>query len=190
MNQKNANIGWGRIALILIVLHFSLIFVYALPESLSNSTLKAWSKPYVEPIFTQTWGMFSPCPTLNGHVELRYKFEDGLQTKWASPTETAEKFHSIFPGLHYAEIVLAESNLVYWLSLDLNYLNIEIGDSFPIDKMEEFYTGYSYFIIRDYVFGNAAYLFNKKPIEGEIRFAIRDVVSAEEGTLTLPIYTF
>lgn len=177
-------------ALFFIVLHFFLIFVYALPDSLSSPVLKNLAKPYVEPVFTQQWGMFAPCPIVDAHVEVRYWFENGDSISWMSPTEDARFLHSWLKGTHHGELVLAESNLMYWLSLDLDYLDYEAGADFPGDQLENFYKGYSYFKIKDYLFGNAVYLFDQVPEEGEMRCYLKNVVTGKSDLITLPKYTF
>ncbi len=190
MELSKSKIGWGRVALFFIVLHFCLIFVYALPDSFSYQPLKTYVKPYVEPVFTQQWSMFAPCPVIDAHVEVRYWFENGDSIGWISPTENARLMHSWLKGSHHGELVLAESNLMYWLSLDLDYLNYKVNSDFPGDQLENFYKGYSYFKIKDYLFGNAMYLFEKAPKSGQLRCYLKDVVTGTEDRITLPKYVY
>ena len=65
-------------------------------------------------------------------------------------------------------------------------LNVTIGDDFPTDRMTEFYDGYSYYKIQNFIRGNGWYLYNSKVESALIRFYLEDVVSGEEGMITLP----
>lgn len=188
--SSKGKIVWGKLALLFIVIHFTFIFVYALPDSFSSTRIKSITTAYIEPIFTQKWAMFAPCPIIDGHVEVRYVFSSGDSTPWISPTEKARLVHNWTKGLHYGELVLAESNLVYWFSLDLDYLEVTEGDSIPAEKMNAFYQGYSYYKIKDYLFGNAKYLYEEAPRLAEIRFQLKDVTTNKERSIYLPIYTF
>lgn len=189
MNLKG-KIVWGKLAALFIVIHFTFIIIYALPDSFSNPQFQSYTTAYVEPVFTQKWAMFAPCPTLNGYTEVRYVFEEGDTSGWIRPTDEAKRMHDWTKGLHYGELVLAESNLIYWLSLDLEYLDMREECSVPEEKMNDFFQGYSYFKIKDYIFGNANYLFDKAPKSAEIRFYLEDVVTLQGHVVTLPIYRF
>lgn len=188
--QLKSKILWGKLALFFVIIHFTFIILYALPDSFANARLKTYSTAYVEPIFTQKWSMFAPCPVIDGYTEVRYVFNSDDTTGWLRPTEHAKSVHSWTKGLHYGELVLAESNLIYWLSLDIDYLNLGVEGQVAEEKLSAFYQGYSYFKIKDYLFGNANYLFHKRPMNAEIRFYLKDVVTGEEHLLLLPSYTY
>ena len=185
MKETTNKIWIGWLAFLFIVVHFSFIIIYAFPATISHPKLKAFATPYVEPIFAQTWGMFAPCPTVNSTIEIKFYFEND-STEWDNPVTDAANRHSYLRGSHHGEIVLAASNLYYWLSLDLNMLNVAIGDDFPTDRMAEFYDGYSYYKIQNFIRGNGWYLYDSKVESALIRFYLEDVVSGEEGMITLP----
>lgn len=189
LDQKRLKIRLGWAAFVFVVFHFTMIVLYAMPESLAPSSFNRVSKPYVEPIFTQRWSMFAPCPVIDGKVEVKYYFQNG-STDWISPTEDARKWHGRLRGTHHGELVLAESNLMYWLGLDLEHLGIQIGDDFPMDKIEVFYKGYSYYKIKDYLNGNAIYLYDQKPVQALMRCHLIDVKEGLEGTLELPVFSY
>lgn len=172
------------------VLHFVLIVIYAWPQSLSNPTLRRYAAAYVEPIFSQRWSMFAPCPAIDSKVYLKYKFVNGDSTDWFRPTQEMASSHAKFPALHYGELILAEGNLDYWLSVDLNEMGLNINDSFPMEKLDRYKKGYSYFKIRNYINGWANYLYSEPIAEGQIKFERTDVTSGEVGTFTLPTYIF
>ncbi len=160
-----------------------------MPDSVVNSDLKKIATPYVEPIFTQKWSMFAPCPTINAHVQMKFYFQDD-STEWISPTSDAQKVHGWIKASHHAGLVLGESNLAYWLSLDLDQLGIGIGDSFPEDRIEDYQKGYSYFKVKNYLSGNANYFFDKDVVSAKIRFELEDVVSTKKGMLELPVFVY
>mgnify|MGYP000201869384 CR=1 FL=1 len=180
-------IGW--LALLFIVVHFGLIISYALPAKFSSTKLRSVAIPYVEPVFTQRWSMFAPCPIIDATVEVKFYFEND-STSWISPTENARKKHSWYRGTYHGELVLAESNLMYWLGLDLDAMGVKTGDSFPIERTSEFHKGYSYFKIKDYISGNARYLYGVNPTKGLIRCYIENVVTKETGVIVLPPFYY
>jgi hypothetical protein len=185
LKGTNNKIWVGWLAFLFIVVHFTFIVIYAFPATISNPKLKAFARPYVEPIFTQTWGMFAPCPTVNSTIEIKFYFEDD-STGWVNPVADAANKHSYLRGSHHGEIVLAASNLYYWLSLDLAALDVSIGDDFPTDRMAEFYDGFSYYKIRNFIRGNGWYLYDSEVESAIIRCYLEDVVSGEEGVIELP----
>lgn len=190
MTELKQKIWIGWLAFLFIVIHFVFILAYALPPEFSNSSLKSFATPYVEPVFTQHWSMFAPCPITNASVEIKFYFDGNDSTDWVSPTEDARNIHGWLKGTHHGELVLAESNLMYWLGLDLDRMGIEIGDPFPLYRTSEFQQGYSYFKIKDYIEGNALYLYDKEVVHAKIRCDLEDVVTGERGVLELPEFYF
>ena len=180
-------IGWA--AFLFVIIHFSFIVIYAMPTKISNPQLKAVSTPYVEPVFTQTWGMFAPCPVVNPTIQIKFYFEND-STGWVNPIEDAVNKHSYLRGSHHGELVLSASNLYYWLSVDMDMLGIEIGDDFPKNRMSEYYDGYSYYKIQNFIKGNGLYLYNKEVKSAIIRFYLEDVVTENEGMIELPKFYF
>ena len=175
--------GW--LAFLFVIVHFSLICVYALPSAFSNPKLKAIATPYVTPIFTQTWGMFAPCPTVNSTIEIKFFFEND-STGWVNPIAEAERQHAFYRATYHGELVLSAANLYYWFSLDMDEMGMTIGDEFPAGRMDEFYGGNSYFKIRNFIRGNGWYLYNSEVVSALIQFKLEDVITGEKGILTLP----
>ena len=134
--------------------------------------------------------MFAPCPTVNSHVKINFIFKDGNSTGWVDPLSHAKSVHKYFPALHYGELVLSESNLDYWLGLDLDRMGLEIGDAFPLDRVEEFRKGFSYYKIKNFILGWGQYLYDEPFFAAEIKFFRRDVVTGETGEFLLPKYVF
>lgn len=189
MYKENQKIGMGWLAFGFVLVHFSFIVIYALPARISNPQLKSFATPYVEPIFTQTWGMFAPCPVVNSALEIKFYFEND-STDWVNPLADASEKHSYLRGSYHGELVLAASNLYYWLSIDLASLDISIGDHFPEERMSEFYSGFSYYKIRNYISGNAWYLYDCEVDSALIRFYLEDVVTGNDGVIELPKFNF
>lgn len=189
MSKQNNKIWIGWLAFLFIIVHFCLIVFYALPEQISNAKLKSFSTPYVEPVFTQTWGMFAPCPVVNSVVDIQFFF-GADSTDWVNPVDNAAAMHGYLKGSHHGELVLSASNLYYWLSVDLDQMDVEIGDEFPTDRMNEFYEGYSYFKIHNFIRGNGLYLYDSQVDSANVRFHLEDVVTKEKGTVVLPKFYF
>lgn len=189
MKTSKYKIWGGWLAFTFVLLHFGFIIVYALPDQFSNPKLKTFTTPYVEPVFSQTWGMFAPCPTINSSVELKYYFKDD-STDWIDPNAGARAGHAMWRGSHHGELMLAESNLMYWIELDLKGVGVEIGGDFSVGQTQEYYKGYSYFQVENYLLGNAYYLLGKKPTSARIRVYMEDVISGKSGVTELPKFTF
>jgi hypothetical protein len=164
--------------------------VYAWPESLKPNRVHMVAAAYVEPVFTQRWSMFAPCPTINSHVKINFIFKDGDSTGWVDPLSHAKRIHNYLPALHYGELVLSASNLDYWLGLDVNRMGLEISDPFPSGKIDEFHKGYSYYKIRNFILGWGHYLYREPLTAAEIKFIREDVVTGERGEFVLPKYDF
>lgn len=173
-----------------VVIHFAIIIAYAWPESMSYQPLHRYAASYVEPIFTQRWSMFAPCPTMNTVVEVNYKFSNTDSSGWIRPSENAVNRHDKLPLLHYGELVIAEANLDYWLGLDLRDMGLKVPDPFPMSKADQFLRGYSYYKIKNYVDGWGRRLYDEPFIAAEVRFYRKDVVTGDQGLITLPIYYF
>jgi hypothetical protein len=189
LSKVNNKIWIGWLAFFFIIAHFSFIFIYALPAQVSSSQLKSVTTPYVEPLFTQTWGMFAPCPTVNSSIMIEFYLENGI-TVIGDPIAEAAKAHSYLRGSHHGELVLSASNLYYWLSIDLDQMGVEIGDEFPAEKTGDFYEGYSYFKIKNFIRGNGLYLYDSVVDSAIIRFQLKDVVTGEQGVIQLPKFYF
>jgi hypothetical protein len=180
-------IGW--LAFLFIIVHFSFIIIYALPAKMVNPKLQAIATPYVEPIFTQTWGMFAPCPTVNSSIAITFYLRGGGFILGDPIANAAEK-HSYLRCSHHGELVLSGANLYYWLSVDLDMMGVAFGDDFPENRMDEFYKGRSYYKIKNFIRGNALSLYGAELDSAIIRFTLEDVVVGEETVMVLPKYYF
>lgn len=183
---RNKNI-WGVAAFGFVCVHFGLIFNYAMPPNYDSDTLERISKPYVEPIFTQRWSMFAPCPTINATVEMKFYFEKD-STAWFKPSDQFLTKHQWLRGSHHGELVIGESNLVYWLQIDLKEMGLTKLNKIPDNRLDEFKNGQSYAKISAYLKGYAQYLFKKNAKAARIRFEMQDVQKGEFQKLELPVF--
>jgi hypothetical protein len=180
-------LGWC--AFLFVVFHFTCLFFSALPSRFSNQKMKQVADFYIEPVFSQSWGMFVPTPIIDGHVEIKFYFEQD-STDWIAPTEDARKIHSFFPGTWNEELIIGESNLIYYLNVDLVEMGWEMGEPFPDELMERFHKGYSFFKIKYYIQGYGRYLFDRTPSKALFRCYLRDVVAKKSGLVELPMFEF
>lgn len=178
------------IAFLFIVFHFSFIFFYAAPEGVFSDKVKKMATSYVYPVFRQNWSLFAPCPVINSYTEIAFEF-DNQQTDWIRVGRPFLKKHSFTRGLHYGELVLIESNLMYAVNHDLEELGVRVGESkMPFELKGYNKIGYSGLRIRKYLLGYALLLYGKKPSKGYFRCWRKDVASGQEGIVELPFFSF
>ncbi len=185
MNEKN-KIRIGFAAFFFVILHTLLICIYAAPEGVVPVRLKTISSAYVYPIFDQRWSMFAPCPLFDHGIELKYVFEDGDSTKWIKPNESASKYHRYLRGSHHGELILAEYNLLFWVTKDIDSLGLAYDQKVPDEKRTQFFGGYSYLMAKRYAYGNAHYLYGKEPVYALMKCHFFNVKTEEGGYLILP----
>lgn len=185
MNEKN-KIRIGFAAFLFVVFHTLLICIYAAPQGVVPNRLKELSSTYVYPIFDQQWSMFAPCPTMDHEVEIRYQWEGGDSTGWIFPNSEVQQYHRWLRGSHHGELMLAEYNLLYWVSRDMSELGLSLNTRVSGYNREKFFGGYSYNMAKSYAFGMATYLFDKTPVHAEMRCHFHNVVTDEKGWLIIP----
>lgn len=184
-SKYKALIGWA--AFFFILIHFSFIFLYASPPELVGNKTRPFASNYVSPIFDQKWAMFAPCPTINGHIQIKYVF-DSDTTEWTNPVKQAAEVQAWFKMTHHAELLLAESNLLHWVKLDFDSMGLEPGDSLSSEQASKYYQGYSHNMVKNYVYGNGIYLFDKKVKSALVRCEMENVVTGEHGVTELPLF--
>jgi len=185
-NNKNIT-GWTAFGF--IVIHFALIIAYALPTDISGDRVKRIAGAYVSPIFEQSWSMFAPCPVINGHVEIMYFFEND-STDWTNPVINAQKKHAFFRGTYHGELVLAESNLMYWIVTDLDAMEIDLNHPFPSDRTNEYQKRYSFNMIRNYIWGNAIYHYDDNVKKARVKCLIENVALNSYAEIELPQFNW
>lgn len=176
-------LGW--LAFIFIVFHVGAVFNSALPAPYRSEKIRNATSFYVTPIFTQSWALFAPCPVIDAKMDVQFFFEND-STEWIRPSDDYGYWHSILRGSHHGELIVGESNIVYWLMVDLSDLNLTIEDEIPTGLIDSYLKGHSYYKIRNYVSGLSRYLFDKKPKGARVKFDLTNVNTGEHGILQLP----
>lgn len=148
---------------------------------------KAFVSPYVLPLFEQRWGMFAPCPLVQGKVKMNIQYKNG-ETGWIHPAAEAVELHRLLHFTHHGELALLEANLVYWIDTDridfgLNY-DEEFDNSIASIFMEQ---GHSYNLLKRYVYGVAMNL-ELTPISAEVKCEMENVKTKETGLIDFPKY--
>ncbi len=185
MNEKNKiRLGWA--AFIFLVIHFSMILIFAWPEPHMPKKLKELSSAYVHPIFTQRWSMFAPCPYKSFGMRIKYEFVDGETSEWIRPAEDAITMHSKLRCTHHMEIALCESNLMYWVDKDLEEIGIPNKGILNDEAESEYISSYSHPMVKRYAYGNAHYLFDKEPLNALVECNVTDVTNGSSYQVVLP----
>jgi len=179
--KNKIQLGW--LAFTFVILHFFFIFCFALPDGHVPASLKKVSTAYVHPFFEQRWSLFVPCPIMDHKLEVNYFFEDD-STNWISPTSEARRLHANLRFLHYGDLALAESNLLYWVETDL-----KISDSLGLsNRLHQFEKTWSYKMVKNYVFGNARYLLDKTPVSAKVVCVFTNVKTLVVYRIPLPLF--
>lgn len=182
--RKKKLYGWGGFTF--VFLHFLAIVIYAMPGGILPKRIVKVSVFYVEPLFQQKWNMFAPCPVLSHHTEIKYYFEGGDTTGWISPSEEAVSKHMYLRGSHHGDIALAEYNLLYWVEAAIKKLELENNVDVPDEKRSKFKSDIAYYLARNYAYGNAVYLLDKKPYKAIMKCYFFNVKTGKNHELVLP----
>lgn len=157
-----------------------------MPYQILTDTETKFTKPYVYPIFEQKWNMFAPSPIMDGGLYVKFYFTNEDSTNWERPTQDAIDKHAIFRFTHHGEIALHESNLCYWVDLDVQTM---IGSNRPDSAhiaLADFKKGYSMKMLRHYVRGLGHYYHNNEVSSAKIMYHYHNVVTNAKGVVVLP----
>jgi len=177
------------VAFSLVVAHFAMIVIYAFPSNYMPESFKSVSQGYVYPVFEQSWSLFAPCPLIDGHLRVKYYFEND-STAWVNPIAEAEKVHAMLRFTHHADLVLGESTVLFWVVGDLQEIGLSPYESFPVDSADAFKNKASYGRLLYYLKGNADYLYDKKPIRAVAECSFENVATGEKGKMILPEFNW
>ncbi len=61
-------------AALILLFHFSLLCIYALPKQGKKTRLEYWSQYYSYPYFEQSWILFAPAPEENYNLFVEYEY--------------------------------------------------------------------------------------------------------------------
>lgn len=103
------------LCLMLLCLHFLLVFIYASPVRDVSMKLRIVASYYIGPFFHQNWCLFVPAPNAERHLYVRY-FD---KNRWSDWEDIFQKQINI----QRDGIILANEEEVLGLSLSLVYLS-------------------------------------------------------------------
>ena len=181
--SNKIRLGWFAFAF--VAAHFIMIFLYAMPFGYVPGPLKNVAANYVHPFFEQTWNLFAPAPVLNQEMKIRYFF-GADSTDWINIYQDEAELHNILRFTHHGDLVLAESNLLYYVSTDLQYMGISLYQPFPADSADAYKYRGSYEMTRTFIYGNAVRDFNKVPAAADVQCIFENVKTGEAGIIQLP----
>lgn len=187
MTQKNKIIA-AWIAFCFVVIHVSFILIYAAPPQLVPDKAKSFVSPYVNPLFHQTWAMFAPCPVVEGRLKVQLNSTTD-KSEWFYPTASDRTIHNWVRVSHHAELVLLESNLIYWVNYDMQLNELKIGDQLHPNQISPFKGGHSYRMINRYVHRLASQL-EGEPVSANVVVELSNVKTGEEGELNYPEFNW
>lgn len=184
MRQKNKIIlGW--IGFGFVIFHLSFLLVYAAPEQIMPPAAKNFVSPYVNPMFHQQWAMFAPCPEVEGHLEVQFTYADS-KSEWIKPADNAKAWHKWIRVSHHAELVLLESNLIYWVNYDVDLYDLKYDQSIPNASIESFRRGRSSMLIERYIKRVGVTEEGIKPLAANVKVHLHNVRTDEAGVIEYP----
>jgi hypothetical protein len=157
----------GYLALFFVIFHFTAILVTTFPVNYTSKTAQSYFRVYVKPLFSQRWSMFAPCPLTNHQLKFKLYYNNE-QTDTITPSLTYFKYHSWLRFTHHGDLATGEYNLLYWIYLDLDTLNIEPFIEVSDAQKQEFYKTRGYFLLKNYLTGYALKSYHKKPISADV----------------------
>lgn len=148
--ENKKKIWIGRLAIFFVFFHFLFILINTLPDNFTSSQTKAITNKYVSPIFSQKWSMFAPCPLWEDHIKFQF-IKDNHQTEWFEPSTSYKTTHDYFKFLHYGDLLLGESNMLYWIRTDLHQIGVTEQREISIKEEEAFKKTTGYSLLKKYL---------------------------------------
>jgi hypothetical protein len=184
VTERN-KIRWGWLAFAVVVVHFSMIFIYAFPHQYVPAAAKTAANGYVYPFFEQTWNLFAPCPLINHQLSIRCLYEDD-STGWIDVYKEDQELHNVLRFTYHGDRVLGESNLLFWLEGDMQYLGLSLYEPIPADSAPALKNTMGYIRLATFVRGYSLLNFDKEPLAAEVRCFFENVETRESATIVLP----
>lgn len=181
-NKKKIRLGW--LAFCFVVFHIGTILITTFPENYTGKNAQTISNYYVSPLFSQSWSMFAPCPTTEHTLKFKLNFEADT-TDLIVPSINNIKYHSLYRFTHHGDLAVGEYNLLYWIKLDLDKLNIKPNSKIIESKTVELKKTKGYFLLKQYLTGYSNNEVGKKPISVDVQLHYFDVTTNQ-----LDIYNF
>ena len=181
-NKKKIRLGW--LAFLFVIFHFTTILITTLPEKLTPKIAQTVSNYYVTPLFNQKWSMFAPCPLMGHQLKLKFYFKNEV-TDTIIPSDDYFKYHSWLRFTHHGDLATGEYNMMYWVKIDLNELNINPNSTILESQRQAFYKTRGYFHLKNYLNGYAFTYFDKHPLKTDVFLNYYDVKSHQLNTYIL-----
>jgi len=181
-NSHKKKLGW--IAFLFVIFHFGTIIITILPDTYTNSKIKKVSNYYVTPLFSQSWAMFVPCPLTDNNISYQF-FYKGKATDLIKPSINNFNYHSKFRFTHHGDLAVGEYNMLYWIKLDLDKLNIKPNRTLNTEEINKFKKTNGYFYLRQYLKGSYLNSFNSKPDSILVNLNYFDVVNDIQNVYTI-----
>jgi hypothetical protein len=166
-------------------MHFSMIFIYAFPQQYVPAPAKTVANGYVYPFFEQTWNLFAPCPLISHQLSVRYFYEDD-STDWIDVYKADQELHEALRFTYHGDRVLGESNLLFWLEGDMQYLGLSLYEPIPADSAMALRNTMGYIRLASFTRGYARLNLDREPIAAETRCFFENVETGESAVVLLP----
>ena len=183
--RTKKKLGW--IAFLFVVFHFLAIIITILPDSYSNNNVKKVSNYYVNPMFSQSWSMFAPCPLTDNNLEYQFFYYNDT-SQLIKPSILNFKYHTIYRFTHHGDLAVGEYNLLYWIKLDLDKLNIEPNRIITPKEFELFKRTNGYFYLKSYLNGASLNTISSKPDSILVNLNYYDVKNDAKNVYTLKYF--
>ncbi len=170
--KKKIQHGW--IAFTFILFHFTLIVISILSDDQTVNPVSRFSKEYVNPFFYQKWSMFAPCPLLENRFEFKLYFEND-STDWIDPSINTLEKHSKYRASYHGNIAVGEYNLLFWVKMDLDQLNIPANQPLDISHFPDFKKTRARFLLKNYLKGYSHSQFNEKLVRADVNIRYYNV---------------
>jgi len=173
-NKKKIKLGW--LAFCFVIFHFTTILITTFPKNYASKATQRISNHYVKPLFTQSWSMFAPCPTTENTLKFKLNFETDT-TELIIPSINNFNYHSIYRLTHHGNLIIGEYNLLYWIKLDLDELEIRPHVLVTSEKQIKFQKTRGYFLLKHYLTGYANNLKGISPNSASVELHYFDFVT-------------
>jgi hypothetical protein len=186
-NSNKILLGW--LAFIFVVAHSTAIFIYAFPEQYISPALKNAASIYVHPVFEQTWSLFAPAPLNDTKLRVKYYFEED-STDWVEPMKDVYASHAVYRASYHGDLAVGESNLLYYIANDLIWKGLSPYEPFVSDSAQTFSYTSSYWMTKNFIYGSADFLYDKRPVRALAECSFHNVKTNESGVMILPEFSW
>ncbi len=184
VNKKK--IWLGYLAFFFVVFHVIAILISTFPENYTSKSVKQISKVYTEPLFAHNWGMFAPCPLTEHTLKFKLYFDDDT-TELITPSVNNFNYHTKLRFTHHGDLATGEYNMLYWIKVDLDDLNISPNKKILQSQLDLFEYTRGYYLLKTYLTGYARDLKGKYPTKADVSLEYYHVKDKEKLIYHFPI---